>query len=165
LRKPWSAYLGITASPQDSFLAETSLTGTINYWMARSVVYGSVLSLKFPDSSATVLAPGFTWYFTDRWSVDSRVYWVEQTHGYAVLVAPEWKDSRGNRLGLTLVAGEAAENLGISGGILRTPSRSARFEFTWRLADRLGLNGSLFHEHRAGLYDRRGFSAGLVAWW
>ena len=165
LRSPWGAYLGFTASPQRSFLAGTRLMATVNYWWSRSVGYLSVQSLDFSNSHAIVLAPGATWFATDRWSVDSRVYWVNSTGSYSVMLAPQWVDERGNRVRLTLVAGQAGENLGISGGILRTPSQSVRVDATWRVSDRLGLDAAVFHEHRAELYDRSGLTLGLAAWW
>ncbi|MFM2288539.1 MAG: hypothetical protein RL684_1682, partial [Pseudomonadota bacterium] len=161
----WGAYVGGTFSPERSFLASSALTATLDRSWSRAMGYLAVTHLEFAHSSADVFAPGATFYANDSWSLDARLYWVPSTHAHTFMLAPQWRDLRGDRIRVTLSAGMAGEDLGIAGGTLRAPSQAVRLDGTWRINQRLGINAAAFHEHRARLYDRSGATLGLTTWW
>lgn len=161
----WGAYVGGTISPQRTFLASSAFTLTVDRSWSRSMGYLTLTQLDFAHSSAFVLAPGATLYGGDHWSLDGRIYWVPSTHAHMFMLAPQWRDARGDRIRLTLSAGMAGEDLGIAGGTLRSPGQAARIDGTWRINERWGVNAAAFTEHRERLYDRSGAQLGLTAWW
>jgi YaiO family outer membrane protein len=157
--------VGGSFSPQRTFLAGSAFTLTVDRSWSRSMAYLTLTQLDFAHGSAFVLAPGATLYGTGNWSLDGRIYWVPSTHAHMFMLAPQWRDARGDRVRLTLSAGMAGEDLGIAGGTLRSPGQAARIDGTWRISERLGVNAAAFTEHRERLYDRSGAMLGLTAWW
>jgi len=161
----WGAYVGGTFSPQRTFLASSAFTLTVDRSWSRAMGYLTLTQLDFAHSSAFVVAPGATLYGAGNWSLDGRLYWVPSTHAHSLMLAPQWRDARGDRVRLTLSAGMAGEDLGIAGGTLRSPGQSVRIDGTWRASLHWGINAAAFHEHRERLYDRSGATLGATAWW
>jgi YaiO family outer membrane protein len=165
LPRTWGAYVGGTFSPQRTFLASSAFTLTVDRSWSRAMGYLTLAQLDFAHSSAFVVAPGATLYGAGNWSLDGRLYWVPSTHAHTLMLAPQWRDARGDRVRLTLSAGMAGEDLGIAGGTLRSPGQAVRIDGTWRVNQRWGINAAAFHEHRERLYDRSGATLGATAWW
>jgi YaiO family outer membrane protein len=152
-------------SPQGRFLPEYSVSADVGHYTGAGRAYVAVRQLSFENTSATLIAPGFLWEASERFRLDTRVYWVPRSDSWSVLVAPQWFTTGGHRTTLTISGGMASEQLDIVGGTLRASTYSVRLAQRWRLGNRWAVGGDVFHEHRAGLYNRTGATLQAVCSW
>jgi YaiO family outer membrane protein len=152
-------------SPQGRFLPEYSVAADVGRYTGAGRAYVAVRHLSFENSSATLIAPGFLWEASERFRLDTRVYWVPRSDSWSVVVAPQWFTTGGHRTTLTMSGGMASEQLDIAGGTLRASTYSGRLAQRWRLGARWSVGGDLFHEHRSGLYNRSGANLQAVYSW
>jgi YaiO family outer membrane protein len=155
----------VSWSPQGRFLPEYSVGADIGRYTGAGRAYLAIRHLSFENSSATLLAPGFLWETSERFRLDTRVYWVPRSDSWSVVVAPQWSTTGGHRTTLTLSGGMASEQLDIAGGTLRASTYSVRLAQRWRVANRWAVGGDVFHEHRSGLYNRSGATLQAVYSW
>lgn len=155
----------VSWSPQGRFLPEYSVGADIGRYTGAGRAYLAVRHLSFENSSATLIAPGFLWEASERFRLDTRVYWVPLSDSWSVVVAPQWVTTGGHRTTLTLSGGMASEQLDIAGGTLRASTYSVRLAQRWRLGNRWAVGGDVFHEHRSGLYNRSGATLQAVYSW
>ena len=155
----------VSWSPQGRFLPEYSVAADVGHYMGAGRAYVAVRHLSFENSSATLVAPGFLWEASERFRLDTRVYWVPRSDSWSVVLAPQWFTVAGHRTTLTLSGGMASEQLDIAGGTLRASTYSVRLGQRWRLGARWSVGGDAFHEHRSGLYNRSGANVQAVYSW
>lgn len=155
----------VSWSPQGRFLPEYSLAADVGRYTGAGRAYVAVRHLSFENSSATLIAPGFLWEASERFRLDTRVYWVPRSDSWSLVVAPQWFTTGGHRTTLTVSGGMASEQLDIVGGTLRASTYSIRLAQRWRLGNRWSVGGDVYHEHRAGLYNRSGATLQAVYSW
>lgn len=155
----------VSWSPQGRFLPEYSVAADVGRYTGAGRAYVTVRHLSFENTSATLFAPGFLWEASERFRLDTRVYWVPRSDSWSVVVTPQWFTTSGHRTAVTLSSGMASEQLDIAGGTLRASTYSVRLAQRWRLGTRWSVGGDVFHEHRSGLYNRSGATLRAVYSW
>lgn len=165
LAPSYDGAFSVSWSPEGRFLPKYSVSADVGHYTGAGRAYLVVRHLSFESSSATLLAPGFLWEASERFRLDTRLYWVPASDAWSLMVAPQWFTTGGHRTTLTLSGGMASEELGVVGGTLRASTYSIRLAQRWRLGPRWALGGDVFHEHRTDLYSRSGASLQAVYSW
>lgn len=162
LSRGWYGYLSYAHSPQHTFLPVNSYAAAIDKALGAVTLMASYRHLAFEQTSADVYFGGIGIYPVPRLFLRTGVYYVPQTGGYSVMLAPIWYLRDGVLYGY-LTAGQLAEQLNVSGALFKTPSYGVRLGRRYFITPRLGFSMEGFYEHRSGLYDRTGLKL-YVTW-
>lgn len=165
LSNGYAGYIGAGYSPENNFLAHYSFLLGLSKSIKNVSIYGSVRQLKYTALNPTVLSGGLRYYFNDPVSLGLTMYYVPQTNGYSVVLSPEWEVNNKNKLYGNVSWGMAGENLGVSLGILNTPSSNINIGYSYRITPHTSIGAETFLEYRKALYNRVGGLGYLRYWW